>query len=237
MRGFRPTDPISCQPHSAYCADLDSNQNFGVQSAAGLAITPSGTARAEDSRLPDMEPTDPTSRARPRGQTRKLVAVLLRVGADGLRSCCTAWRFGAHGLSTTRASSASRLRARSASRRYDWAAVQRYYDEGHSITPSASQHFGFASKRSGTRRGPRRGCQLGRRLLPMDELLVAGRRRSRTHGRPGCYRAGSKENRCDRMRDHRMAGRADRPCSCITSTAMATTIVWPTIRSSVPQLP
>ena len=81
-------------------------------------------------------------------------------------------------------------------RRYDWEAVQRYYDDGHSVR-DCMRAFGFSS--SSWSDAVKRGALIGRpRATPMAELLVAGRYRGRENLRLRLIRAGLKENRCER---------------------------------------
>ena len=56
-------------------------------------------------------------------------------------------------------------------RRYDWVAVQRYYDLGHSIT-ECQRHFGFARKTfaDAVNRGAVVWCSHG---APLETYLVA----------------------------------------------------------------
>src|SRR2546423_7031253 len=62
-------------------------------------------------------------------------------------------------------------------RRYDWAEVQRFYDEGHSIT-ECQRRFGFA--RCTWTAAARRGDVTSRpQAMPVERLLIG--RRSRTH--------------------------------------------------------
>lgn len=82
-----------------------------------------------------------------------------------------------------------------ATRRYDWAAVQRYYDEGHSIS-ECQLRFGFARETWNAAR--RRGAVQARpQAVPIEELLIAGRQRNRTHVKTRLIGAGLKENRCE----------------------------------------
>jgi hypothetical protein len=80
-------------------------------------------------------------------------------------------------------------------RRYDWDEVQRYYDKGHSVT-ECQEKFGFAS---GTwHKAWKRGAvQTRPQAIPIDELLVAGRRRGRDHIKRRLLGAKLKENRCE----------------------------------------
>jgi 5-methylcytosine-specific restriction endonuclease McrA len=80
-------------------------------------------------------------------------------------------------------------------RRYDWAEVQRYYDEGHSIT-DCQRHFGFARKTATD--ACRRGDLVTRpQAMAIEELLVVGRPTKRWHLRLRLLSAGLKENRCE----------------------------------------
>ncbi|MFL5896011.1 MAG: helix-turn-helix domain-containing protein, partial [Thermoleophilaceae bacterium] len=79
-------------------------------------------------------------------------------------------------------------------RRYDWAQVQRYYDEGHSISDCQAQ-FGMARKTFLD--AVVRGDVVTRpQATPIDELLVAGRKTHRWHLRRRLIALGLKENRC-----------------------------------------
>ena len=73
--------------------------------------------------------------------------------------------------------------------------MQRYYDEGHSITECQAR-FGFA-RRTFTD-AVKRGAVLTRpRTAPLDLYLVNGRRTNRTHLKGRLLRTGLKENRCE----------------------------------------
>lgn len=81
-------------------------------------------------------------------------------------------------------------------RRYDWAAVQRFYDEGNTIT-QCQEHFGFARKTFMDAVG--RGVLTTRpQAAPVSEYLVRNRRVNRTHLKRRLVAAGLKENRCER---------------------------------------
>jgi Bacterial regulatory proteins, luxR family len=81
-------------------------------------------------------------------------------------------------------------------RRYDWAAVQRFYDEGHTIT-ECQDHFGFARKTFMD--AVARGALTTRpSALPLAVYLVRDRRVNRTHLKSRLLAAGLKENRCER---------------------------------------
>jgi HNH endonuclease len=81
-------------------------------------------------------------------------------------------------------------------RRYNWVAVQRFYDEGHTIT-ECQGHFGFARKTFMD--AVARGVLITRpQSAPVGEYLVRGRRVNRTHLKGRLLTAGLKENRCER---------------------------------------
>jgi hypothetical protein len=81
-------------------------------------------------------------------------------------------------------------------RRYDWAAVQRFYDAGRTITQCQEQ-FGFARKTFMD--AVARGVLVSRpQGAPVAEYLVRGRRVNRTHLKGRLMAAGLKENRCER---------------------------------------
>jgi len=81
-------------------------------------------------------------------------------------------------------------------RRYDWAEIQRYYDQGHSVT-ECQEHFGFA--RAAWNAAVKRGSVVGRpRKLPLDQLLVADTYRSRHNLRRRLVGEGLKPARCER---------------------------------------
>jgi 5-methylcytosine-specific restriction endonuclease McrA len=61
-------------------------------------------------------------------------------------------------------------------RRYDWREIQRYYDEGHSIT-ECQERFGFARETWNSAR--RRGAVVSRpQAMPIEKLLTGPRRRT-----------------------------------------------------------
>ena len=80
-------------------------------------------------------------------------------------------------------------------RRYDWEAVQRYYDTGHSVR-DCMKAFGFSS--ASWSDAVRRGAVISRpSATPISELLVAGTYRGRENLKLRLIREGLKENRCD----------------------------------------
>jgi len=81
-------------------------------------------------------------------------------------------------------------------RRYDWIAVQDFYDEGHTIT-ECQEHFGFARKTFMD--AAARGVLITRpQGAPVGEYLVRDRRVNRTHLKGRLLAAGLKANRCER---------------------------------------
>lgn len=81
-------------------------------------------------------------------------------------------------------------------RRYDWAAVQRYYDEGHSVRECVTV-FGFSS--SSWFDAVQRGALTARpSATPMPELLVAGTYRCRNNVKIRLIKEGLKANCCER---------------------------------------
>ncbi len=81
-------------------------------------------------------------------------------------------------------------------RRYDWSAIQRHYDEGHSVRDCIAA-FGFSS--ASWAEAVRRGAITPRPAgLPMADLLVAGTYRGRFNLKLRLIREGLKENRCER---------------------------------------
>lgn len=80
-------------------------------------------------------------------------------------------------------------------RRYDWTEIQSAYDSGLTIRQCAAR-FGFnlASWHGAMRRGD---IVTRPKATPVDELFVAGPRRSRNHLKWRLLREGLKENRCE----------------------------------------
>jgi DNA-binding transcriptional ArsR family regulator len=79
--------------------------------------------------------------------------------------------------------------------RYDWDEVQRYYDEGNSIT-ACQLRFGFARKTFMD--AVRRGRLVTRpHAAPIDTYLVSGRRVNRNHLKSRLLGAGLKEVCCE----------------------------------------
>ena len=80
-------------------------------------------------------------------------------------------------------------------RRYDWDAVQRYYDDGHSVRQCIDR-FGFS--RHSWHAAVQRGALVPRAFpMPMERLLVANTYRSRHNVKLRLVAEGLKENRCE----------------------------------------
>lgn len=80
-------------------------------------------------------------------------------------------------------------------RRYDWRRVQDAVDEGLSVSECQAR-FGFS--RATWAKAVKRGDVVPRQwITPIDELLVAGRRRARSHVKARLIKEGLKENRCE----------------------------------------
>jgi hypothetical protein len=82
------------------------------------------------------------------------------------------------------------------SRRYDWAEIQRAYDEGLTAT-ECCERFG-CSKASWSQAVERGDIVPRPRKEPLTELLAVGRKRNRYHLKARLIEAGLKKNRCER---------------------------------------
>jgi 5-methylcytosine-specific restriction endonuclease McrA len=130
----------------------------------------------------------------PPGMTRQAV---LRLYEQGLSQAEIASRLG-----LTRSTVAFHVRrlnvgpdARFA-RRYDWSEVQRAYDAGLSVRQCADR-FGF--NLASWHQAVIRGDVIARpRAMPIEELLVVGRKTGRRHLKTRLLKEGLKENRCER---------------------------------------
>ena len=81
-------------------------------------------------------------------------------------------------------------------RRYDWEAVQRYYDEGHSVR-DCIKSFGFSA--ASWFDAVNRGALVARpSATPMSELLVAGAYRGRYNLKIRLVREGLKRSMCEK---------------------------------------
>jgi transposase-like protein len=128
------------------------------------------------------------------GSTRKAVEELL---AQGLTQTAIAKRLGkSKSTIAYHARTLGRPVDERCNRRYDWAEVQRFYDEGHSISECQAR-FGFARETWNSAR--RRGDVVSRpQAMPLEELLQRGPQRSRFNIKLRLLSEGLKENRCER---------------------------------------
>jgi 5-methylcytosine-specific restriction endonuclease McrA len=79
--------------------------------------------------------------------------------------------------------------------RYDWSAIQRYYDLGYS-TRQCQKRFGFSSWAWAY--AVKRGDVIPRpQAMPLEELLAVDTPRSRNHVKLRLLRVGLKKNRCE----------------------------------------
>jgi transposase-like protein len=133
---------------------------------------------------------------RPRGTngaTRQRVVDLLQ---QGLTKADVARELGLTKSSVSRhaARAGYELDERCA-RRYDWSAVQAYYDQGHSISECV-ERFGFARATFNDAR--RRGDLVTRpRSAPDEEIFAAGVRRNRGHLKQRLRDAGLLSDACE----------------------------------------
>ncbi len=81
------------------------------------------------------------------------------------------------------------------SKRFDWNAVQAAHDQGLSVRECAKK-FGF--QKGSWHKAVQRGAIKPRsHVIPIEELLVRGRRTGRDHLKGRLTKAGLKENRCE----------------------------------------
>jgi 5-methylcytosine-specific restriction endonuclease McrA len=154
---------------------------FGVSNGALHAAAARGAVRTRP--YPPRKP----------GQVSAMVAELL---AQGLSQAEIARRLGrSKGAISYHAKRLGVERQLACARRYDWAEIQRYYDEGHSIT-QCQERFGFARK-SAMDAAARGDFVTRPHAMPADELFVAGTPRNRTHLRLRLFRLGLKQPVCE----------------------------------------
>lgn len=127
-------------------------------------------------------------------RTREAVADLL---AQDVAKCEIARRLGVS--KATVSYHARRLGAevdQRGARRYDWAAIQAYYDAGHSVDECRSA-FGF-SKQTWHAAKNRGAITTRPSAMPIDALCRKGVPRNRRHIRMRLIAAGLKQERCER---------------------------------------
>jgi transposase-like protein len=90
-------------------------------------------------------------------------------------------------------------------RRYDWEEIRRVYESGVSQR-ECRRRFGFSN--DAWHEAVKRGDVVPRdRLIPLEELLVKGRRTSRGHLKGRLIKAGLKEDRCEKCEINEWWGR------------------------------
>ena len=90
-------------------------------------------------------------------------------------------------------------------RRFDWDAIQAYYDGGHSVRECIAQ-FGFHT--AAWHEAVKRGAVVPRpHAAPIETYLVAGRRTNRQHLKSRLFRAGLKQERCEECGAREWRGR------------------------------
>jgi hypothetical protein len=154
---------------------------FGISNGAWYGAVQRGAILARD------------TRRSPRTDTREAVASLL---AEGFSQAMIARELGiAKPTVCFHVRKLGIAAAEAPAQRYDWEAVRRYYDAGHSARDCRSR-FGFG--RDAWAAAIARGAIRPRpKLEPLDAVLAAGRRRSRAHVKARLLAAGIKERRCE----------------------------------------
>jgi AcrR family transcriptional regulator len=90
-------------------------------------------------------------------------------------------------------------------RRYDWRAVQRFYDEGHSVA-ECQERFGFA--KAAWDGAVKRGAVIPRpAAIPLEDYLLSATRRSRHNVKRRLLAAGVKAAMCEECRLTEWRGR------------------------------
>lgn len=140
------------------------------------------------------KPEEPPEAAFSLPRTRYAVAELLEQGVQHVE---TARRLGIS--KQTVSYHAKRLGSppnERCARRYDWSAIQRYYDHGHSVR-DCIKAFGFSA--ASWSDAVKRGAIVARpTATPMAELLVAGTYRGRYNLKLRLVKEGLKQEACER---------------------------------------
>src|SRR5579859_4526552 len=180
-----------------------------IQQLINAGLLPPAIARPLDlapttvayhvSRLAEVPPAAPDVMAAPEEgpapvPTRRLVAELLDSGYTRAEVART--------LGVSKATVSYHARRLGAviddrcARRYDWEAVQRYYDAGHGVRACIST-FGFSA--ASWAAAVRRGAVVARpAATPIEDLLVADTYRGRHYLKARLLRDGLKDDRCER---------------------------------------
>jgi hypothetical protein len=141
----------------------------------------------------DITPRPRDYLERPRGQTRAAVEKLLNEGigiaeiAERLRISKPTVCYHARKLGVPPQSQFAR--------RFDWTEIRRVYESGVAMR-ECMRRFGFSQQAWAD--AVKRGDIVPRdRLIPLEELLVVGRKTNRAHLKRRLLKAGLKENRCE----------------------------------------
>ncbi|HWD74025.1 MAG TPA: helix-turn-helix domain-containing protein [Solirubrobacteraceae bacterium] len=166
------------QGHTA----TECQREFGISNGAWYGAVQRGAIVLRD-----------PARSGARGRTRDAVARLLAEGASqaeiarvlGVSAPTVCFHVRKLGVA---------VRAEAA-RRYDWKRIRAFYEAGHSATDCRRQFgFGINAWADAIRRG---AIQPRPRLVPLEDVLAAGRRRSRQHVKSRLLMAGLKQQRCE----------------------------------------
>jgi DNA-binding transcriptional ArsR family regulator len=140
----------------------------------------------------DVQPRRDQS-GRPRGQTREAVRALI---AEGLTFAAIAAELGISRPTVSFHARKLGIPAHEpAVRRYDWVAVQRFYDAGHSMR-ECCREFGF-SKQAWYQAVDRGLVRPRAPVHPLANYLIVGRRVNRFHLKTHLFNAGLKTNCCE----------------------------------------
>jgi hypothetical protein len=127
-----------------------------------------------------------------RGETRRKVAALLQ---EGLTVSEVAQRLGVSKPTVCHHARKLGVPPGRSRRRYDWKAIREAYESGLSVRQCMAQ-FGFSS--GAWADAVKRGAIAARpTVMPLEELLVVGRKTGRGHLKQRLIKAGLKENRCE----------------------------------------
>lgn len=201
MSGFRPAlvrtsvrvseiAPQILDLHASGVPSIDIAHRLGVaQSTVHYHLRKAAETRASPSQSARRRP----GRRRTAVPTKLLVAQLLTRGMSRVE---IARRLGL--AKSTVSYHARQLGASVDPRfaaRFDWALVQAYYDEGHSVR-ECCEAFGFST--GGWQRAVRRGSVTPRPgFRPASEVFAANTRSNRGHLKQRLLRMGLKDGRCE----------------------------------------
>jgi DNA-binding CsgD family transcriptional regulator len=181
-----------------------------VRELAEAGLAPRAIARELDlapptvdyhlGRLADHDSSSPISKAEAPAPAQSAVATRTRVAgllADGLTRAEVARVLGVSKSTVSyHARRLGQLVDERCARRYDWEAVQRYYDDGYGVR-ACMDAFGFstASWAAAVKRG---AISARPSRTPIEQLLVADTYRGRHYLKARLVKAGLKQNRCER---------------------------------------